>query len=353
MKYIPGLNGLRAIAVFFVIFYHWGFPPLPGISIVNNILPNGKFGVELFFVISGFLISSILLIEKENHLENPNHNRKLIVNFYIRRSLRIFPVYYLTLFVLYFCNLPQFKENLPFYLTYTENFNVYFKGSWDWFAHSWSLSVEEQFYLIWPFVIIFTKKSWLLPALILFTFSGTAFSIFQTKFINQGFNEFVLTPTCFDAFGTGALLAYFYTENKMQLVKKWLRILLPVAVILFFYWKFAPHRGHFQYFRRFFDSIISCGLITICLTGPFTFIQTKVLENKVMYQLGKVSYGIYLFHYPLPFLYTQARHIHYRIDRNYSLTDYTLMMLILLSLAFFSYYLVEKPILNFKTKFQY
>lgn len=354
MKYIPGLNGLRAIAVFLVIFYHWGLPPIPGIIILKYILPDGKFGVNLFFVLSGLLITSILLIEKNKGEQEINSNKKIIINFYIRRFLRIFPIYYLTLFILFFCNLPEFKNYLPYYLSYTDNFRIYFSKSWDWFSHSWSLSVEEQFYLLWPFIIIYIRKDFLFLGLILFTLSGPAFSIFQTKILNNGFNEYILTPTCFDSFGIGALLAYYYTVNKLQVIKKWIKILLPFSILLFFYWKLAPTGGHFQYFRRFFESIIACGLILFCLSKSFTYLRNKILENKIISRLGIISYGIYLFHYPIPFLYNRAKErFHFLGLNKYLSLDYFIMLSILLLLAFFSYYFVEKPILNLKKNFKY
>lgn len=354
MKYIPGLNGLRAVAVFLVIFFHWGLPVLPCLSILKYILPDGRFGVNLFFVLSGFLITSILLIEKEKHVENPDKNKRIIITFYKRRFLRIFPIYYITLAILFFFNLPDFKTNLLFYLTYTENFRVYFDKFWDSFSHTWSLSVEEQFYLVWPFIIIFSKKSQLLSVLILFVFIGPAFSVIQTKVFGNGFNYYILTPTCFDAFGIGALLSYFYIEEKMEHFKKYIKILLPFAIILIFYWKLAATGGHFQYFRRFFESIVSCGLILFCLSNSFVSLRNKLLENEVMHQLGTVSYGIYLFHYPLPYLYWTARSkIHFSLGKHDLLISYALMLIILLFLAFLSYYFIEKPILNLKNGFKY
>lgn len=354
MKYIPGLNGLRAIAVFLVIFYHWDFPPSTIATFLKQVLPNGVFGVNLFFVLSGFLISCILLIEKEKSVAIPNQHNKIIFNFYIRRLLRIFPIYYLTLFVLLFTNLPDFKNNFIYYLTYTENFRVYFRGSWDNFCHTWSLSVEEQFYLIWPFVIIFTKKSNLLYILFSFILLGPAFSIFQTFVLKPPLNTFVLTPSCFDAFGIGALLAYCYTKNEMGLIKKWIKILLPISLLLFIYWKVAPTGGHFQYFKRFFESIIACGLILFCTSNSYTSIRNKLLENKVMYQLGLVSYGIYLFHYPIPYFYLKAKHtINFSFGKYDVQIDYVIMLALLLMLAFLSYYLIEKPILNLKKRFNY
>lgn len=352
MKYIPGLNGIRAIAVFFVILFHWELPP--ALSFLRTILPNGNFGVNLFFVLSGFLISSILLIEKEKAGGLNQLNKKIIINFYIRRFLRIFPIYYLTLLILFFTSLPGFSENFIFYLTYTENFHVYFTHTWDSFSHTWSLAVEEQFYLVWPFIIIFIKKSKLIYVFLFFILLGPLFSIFQTVFLKPALNVFILPPSCFDAFGLGGLLAYCYTNNNLTQIKKWTKILLPFSIILFFYWIFAPMGGHFQYFKRSSDSIMACGLILFCLSNNHVNIRNKLLENKVMYQLGMVSYGIYLFHYSIPYFYASAKQsLHFSFEKYDLLINYGFMFIILIAISLLSFHLIEKPILTLKSRFKY
>src|SRR5450755_640406 len=122
MKYIPGLNGLRALAVICVVIYHWGCPFLSHYSL-TYILPDGMFGVNVFFVLSGFLISSILFIEKKK-LSETLPARKVIVGFYIRRILIIFSIYYLLIVFFFFFKFTDFNQNLVYYLTYTENFNM-------------------------------------------------------------------------------------------------------------------------------------------------------------------------------------------------------------------------------------
>ncbi len=354
MKYIPGLNGLRAIAVFVVIFFHWGLPPFPPFIFLQKYFPNGNFGVNIFFVISGFLISSILLYEKNKAAENQTTGRKIIINFYVRRFLRIFPIYYITLLLLLFSSLPNYKDNFIYYLTYTENFHVYFNHGWDSFSHTWSLGVEEQFYIIWPCIIILAKKSWLVYVFIFFILIGPAFSFFQTTYLKPALNVFILTPSCFDAFGIGALIAYYYINKDLVRIKKWVKVLLPFSIFLFFYWIFAPNGGHFQYLKRFSDSIIATGLILFCLSDSYTSLRNKLLENKLMYHLGIVSYGIYLFHYAIPYFYSRAKQsLHVSFGRYDTIIDYTLMLLLLLLIAFISYFKIERPILKLKQSFKY
>ena len=187
-----------------------------------------------------------------------------------------------------------------------------------------------------------------------FILLGPAFSIFQTVFLKPRLNTFVLPPSCFDAFAIGALIAYYYTKNEMKTIKKWVKILLPFSMLLFIYWKLAPSGGHFQYFKRSSESIIASGLILFCISNSYTQLKNKLLENRLMYQLGTVSYGIYLFHYSLPYFYPIAKqNLHISFGK-YDLTiDYLIMLTLLLALAFLSYYFIEKPILNLKKRFNY
>ena len=139
--YFKQLDGLRCIAVMSVLICHWvryHFVML---------IPFGSMGVNLFFVISGFLITRILLISKDE-----NGDRSMaspMKKFYIRRTLRIFPIYYLTIFFLFLVNFPAIRENVAWLLTYTFNIKLSFQGVWEMdkmhhLLHLWSLSVEEH-----------------------------------------------------------------------------------------------------------------------------------------------------------------------------------------------------------------
>jgi peptidoglycan/LPS O-acetylase OafA/YrhL len=147
MRYIKGLDTLRAFAVIFVLIWH--FIPRHEIKTFLGIieqffLPTGVFGVTLFFVLSGYLITSILLIARDEN----NDNMMVIKNFIIRRVLRIFPIYYLSLVVLWFIQYSFSEGELPYLFTYTSNLFMFKNLTWSNFGHSWSLAVEEQFYLI-------------------------------------------------------------------------------------------------------------------------------------------------------------------------------------------------------------
>src|ERR1700746_805767 len=139
MKYIKGLDALRALVVAIVVIghsrIHLMYSGGGSVSdIVQILLPVDTFGVDVFFVLSGFLISSILF-----HADNGNHSRILLVrNFIARRTLRIFPVYYLTVLILWIIHYPDIREYLLWFLTYTSNILCFKTGFWNSFSHTWS-----------------------------------------------------------------------------------------------------------------------------------------------------------------------------------------------------------------------
>src|SRR5438128_9910033 len=166
--HLPGLNGLRAIAALGVLLSHtvmalvdYNLKPLFGS------LPNGRpaglsiggYGVIIFFALSGFLITYLLLVEKE---KQPIDIKK----FYVRRVLRIWPLYYFYLgltFIIYFAFKLPYPDTLPYYLFYTANIPFLLQSTLPYVEHFWSLGVEEQFYVFWPWII---KKATINPFIV-------------------------------------------------------------------------------------------------------------------------------------------------------------------------------------------
>jgi len=152
--FLKQMDGLRCLAVMGVLILHF-------VVIKNEYVkrvPCG-YGVNLFFVISGYFITRILIQNKNAVLQGAVSNKKAILNFYFRRMLRIFPIYYITIFYLYIINFQNTREVFGWLVSYSVNLYMCFDkpyiGS---FNHLWSLGVEEQFYLLWPLLIFFVKK---------------------------------------------------------------------------------------------------------------------------------------------------------------------------------------------------
>ncbi|WP_157807030.1 acyltransferase family protein [Algoriphagus formosus] len=159
LKYNPHLDGLRALAFILVFLYHTE----------SSIFPFGWIGVDLFFVLSGFLITRILISSLDSNISL----KKYLKVFYTRRILRIFPLYYLTVifFIIVFPFLSQFfqtstnhnglADDLIWFIIYFQNFIIGFRGEYfnpGFLNHFWTLSIEEHFYLFWPFILYFFRK---------------------------------------------------------------------------------------------------------------------------------------------------------------------------------------------------
>jgi peptidoglycan/LPS O-acetylase OafA/YrhL len=352
MKYIKGLDTLRAFAVTVVLLGHWGLPEhlgTMGARLFNGLVPNPKFGVDLFFVLSGFLITSILM----NANEGGEKKMSILGNFIARRTLRIFPIYYLAILALVLLGNPFVRENLSWFLTYTANFLFYRQQDWNYFGHTWSLSVEEQFYLVWPWLIVFTPRRYLKYILYLSIFIGLATTLYIAK-IRTPVNMFglLLTPTCMQAFGIGGLYAYCSRkDDERKLFIKGINILLPFALLCHFYWSFSMDGGHFNYWYRAVDSILSIWLIHYTITARPGWVKRNLLENGILVKIGRVSYGIYLYHYDFPWVFSKVATADF-FKQHYVIT-FSIQLTLLLLLCVLSFECIEKPVLKLKRLFQY
>jgi peptidoglycan/LPS O-acetylase OafA/YrhL len=358
--YMPQLDTLRTFAVIQVLFSHW----LEKDRLIR-IFPFGETGVTLFFVLSGFLITQILLKSREISEIKNQHRLHSAKQFYIRRFLRIFPVYYVTLFILFIFNVPYLRENFIWYLCYASNILFFKTQSWGGsLSHLWTLAVEEQFYIVWPFVILFIPKKYLLKSIIGIILIGPLsrlilFSILETSgkanFIN------LLTPTCMDCFGLGALLAYFRIKNETAFEFKSLssRAFILFNVILLFVFVFFTGKLSskipnyinlgiiYQVFSRLIISVISFYLVAKASIGFKGFLR-PVFENKILIYLGKISYGLYLFHNFIPMFYKVQT-----LSQVNSYLKFFIQLILLIMLSSVSWFLLEKPINGLKKYFAY
>lgn len=343
MNYIKGLNGLRAIAVIFVILEHW----LP-VGHFLKIFRLGSIGVDVFFVLSGFLITRILLSTKENEITSFKSRLIAIKDFVLRRALRIFPIYYLLLLFLYFTSGAEFKDEIVYYLTYTSNYFFYFTKDWHGHvAHLWSLAVEEQFYLVWPILIFCILRKHLMKLFLGCILIGTIYPFFLDNYMS-----FILTLSCINAFGLGAILAYveIYKPAYSDLFNKYLSLFF-IPLILLFIAQYLLFK--FDWFPgRMIIGLITLNCIRICIENNDKNILFVFLNNKVLNFIGMISYGIYLYHNPLPSYWTRIMRT-YKIEVPFSVNDldYCLLFtqfLLLLIISYGSWIVIEKPILKLK-----
>ena len=348
MNHINGLNGLRAIAVIFVVISHW-FP----LTHIVNTFPLGGIGVDVFFVLSGFLISRILLNQKEGIEENTKDKFKALKNFIARRALRIFPIYYLLLAILYLTNGVEVRRDFIYHITYMSNYLFYFTKNWHgMLAHLWSLAVEEQFYLIWPLLLFFVLKKNILKLLISVIVISTVFHLASKEHIS-----YILTLSCINTFGLGALLAYVevYKPKFGRQFKIVIQYIFVPLIILFILQYTVLYLKYFP--SRLIMSLITLNFIRICLQNNNKNLIFIILNNRVFNFIGMISYGIYLYHCPLPSYWRRFFRM-FKIESPFTnscgeMNYYELFaqFSLLLFISYLSWIMVEKPILKFKKSF--
>lgn len=351
LNHIIQIDGLRCFAVFGVIIAHYIISHLDNDFIKK--IPFGS-GVNLFFVISGFLITMILLNKKQEIENKTTTVKKEIRNFFAKRVLRIFPLYYIVILFLFVFNYDVVQSYFLYLVTYTTNifmtFNNTYIGS---STHLWSLSVEEQFYLIWPFIILFSNRKYFLPIL----FSIITFSILSKfYFLNYtpyylGSNAFL--TSCFDSLGMGAVLAYLHVYHasilERILNKKILLGLIICYIILFIFPEFITPKIR-PLLENFSNSVIYFFIVGVAAQNRFNGIYKFLLENKSSLYFGKISYGIYIIHNYMPDMFYSFFARKLPPTDEYSIKVFYWISLTIL-MASISWFLIERPILKLKKYF--
>ena len=347
------LDGLRGIAVLMVL---WGHTPpelLGNINkLLNHVIQPGSFGVDIFFVLSGFLITRILLADRGKP--------KALQNFLIRRFLRIFPIYYLTILVLLFV---QPGEYLLYSFLYLSNYYFAIIGNdpaqfQTPLSHGWSLAVEEHYYLFWPLVVMWlsTRRSravalWIIIPLAILSAFATVFLFnpdLADRLIYRGSHYRMLSLS------VGALFAYHEIWLRADIKRLWLIIaafVLPALAIV----PAGEFIGLFEFYKPVskligFGMISSGVVLAVLAINQGTSTTRKLLSNAPIRYVGRISYGLYLYHFPIFVLLFGLRW--YPDDQPPTLIAATLAWLTTFLVATASFFLFEKPLLKCKNRFR-
>jgi peptidoglycan/LPS O-acetylase OafA/YrhL len=344
-EYYGNLDTIRCLAAFFVVAYHW----LPA-SKTNPYL--GEIGVDIFFVLSGFLITEILLRSKKQAEGDRSLRFKFLQSFYVKRALRIFPIYFIFVTFFFLLNDPALGFDWLYVFTYTTNFLLFFKRIWIHpISHTWSLSVEEQFYIIWPFLILFARKAWqiyLILSVIVVSWVFIAFASSGNPFF------FMLPVSCMSTLGIGALLAYLKNSRENSFV--WTkRYFLPATLVGILVFVLLSGSANFIT-RHIVLGTTAFAFIGYAVTSESRFFN-KVFSNRITSYLGRISYGIYLYHVPTPWLVRNLNGTEDKIVLHIPKllpvfhNGYVILLenlVVLLTLSTLSWYLVERPIKSAK-----
>ncbi|MBA2746545.1 MAG: acyltransferase [Flavisolibacter sp.] len=356
--YYPALDVLRGLAICFVVFYH-NFESV-------SFFRFGWMGVDLFFVLSGYLITDLLLKTRENKF--------FFRNFYIRRVLRIFPLYYLVL-IAFFTLAPlifsqqgpnttfsYYTENKAWFLMYFQNWLLVEKGPppMPFLAHFWSLAVEEQFYMFWPVLVFFVKKLSNLRTLILLliVFSVITRVFTWVQFPNEVESFYCSTLTRMDSLLMGSLLAVHLKQGK-TISAAWINgaiisFMLLIGCSLFIYGNVRQDNALFPTIGYTVSAIFFASLLFLLLKNEAKLLGW-IRHLKALSFIGKISYGIYVFHIPIYLvLSTQLTRLFAEKmppSFDFALFVSILSVLITVAASTMSFYLIEKPILSLKKHF--
>ncbi len=353
MKRIQSLDGLRAISILMVLLAHAAETmPVP-LSNYKFLFENAGIGVSIFFVISGYLITKLLIIE-----QNKNGTVSL-KDFYLRRAFRIFPIFYLyilvvvilknTILISIFTNYGLLYAAMLYVWNYM---HLFIKGSgipdngyW-FFGHFWSLSMEEQFYLLWPIAFIKIDRRSLIKIVSIIVLL-MPFMRIATYFFMPGSRGQIgmMLQTGGDTILVGCLGALIedsdlFKEKFLTYLSKNM-VLIAVVIYLFILSPIVSKNV------RGFDIVIGASLTSIfimvlvfCVT-KFPSKLSYLLNTKVLVQIGVLSYSLYIWQQ----LFLTPRN-------TFWVNKFPQNILVVFAVGFFSYYIIEKPILNLKKRFK-
>lgn len=277
--YRPELDGLRAIAVIAVLLSHW----IPGFGSTVN---WGVSGVYLFFTISGYVITRGLLKEVERNGEIS------FSKFFLKRALRIWPIYFLTLAFSCFV-WPGIPEgHIWWHVFFASNFLMALEGTYSFPVHHWSLAVEQQFYLLWPFVVAIAHRK-LLPwcAAMLVVAPLSRWFFVQVENIPASIFTF---SSNLDCLAIGAVIAIAESKNvSLRPLGRWVGGLCAIGFIWVLAEALSGDRGPEYIFLGSLTSGLS--LFLIGAASPSSLLY-RALSSKPLVFIGKISYGIYIYH---------------------------------------------------------
>jgi peptidoglycan/LPS O-acetylase OafA/YrhL len=352
-KYIPQFDGLRGIAILAVLFAHLTY--LDSIRFAN-IFQYGRTGVDLFFVLSGFLITGILLDTKAL----PGYFK----NFYARRALRIWPLYYgmLFLFFIFFpLVFPQHsfstdRNTWPYYVSYTQNLVFHFGRSVP-LTPTWSLAVEEQYYMFWaPVVFLCGRKSLrnILLGMIAFSFCFRVISSYRDAPLDFIHN---FTLCRLEPLAAGGLAALWLRSEKCT-PAKWARggmmaLTIGVAGVAL---ALVDWGGDSPIYSYPFLASAFAGILALSLTAnPANTFVGRALTQRWLVYIGRISYGVYLIHVPI-FMAIGATARRIWGSPYYSGLRQALILFAALAAVFLfasiSWFCFERPILRLKEYFR-
>ena len=330
------LDALRAVAIAIVMLHHYINPP---------ILLSG-FGVTFLFVLSGYFATNTLLKLRSRMEDGRTEMHGAVKDFYLRRYLRICPMYFLVLLITALCNIDGARDSLPWNAFFLANIQTVVNQGWNGrFSPMWSLSFLEQFYLIWPFVVLVVPRKRLVSVIILMMFLGPLWRMVCYTHNLSGINWSVVPLSSCDAVGCGALLAvarlgmvHHKVLPRLVWVSRWIGV--PVTLLLMLAKGIHQPPWYTEVVIPFVAS-----LAFVCLSekasrgfgGPVG----KLLNNPILARVGQMSYSIFLIHTFTELLLPRVGVLGQILDSNYR---FTVLIPVTVCIAYIAWRWIERPI---------
>jgi peptidoglycan/LPS O-acetylase OafA/YrhL len=344
-KYFKGFNALRFYAALSVVVQHFSYSPhdwfgaalLP--VTLEALFLNGTDAVNLFFVLSGFLITYLLL------LEQAQSGKVNVRNFYVRRAFRIFPVYFVFILVALILLRPPYNAEVLLFLTFFMG-NVAFVSFFPFppFEHLWSIAVEEQYYLLAPIMARFNKH--ILKLLIVIILAWWPVMVIASLLPQSALSTFVLKSR-YDLIALGAVLAYGYYHQWATLsyiLHPAVRIL--AGLVLIYGIVLATPSADFGYTTLM--GLAFAVLVYNIAASPKT---PRLLESPLLEFMGKLSYSMYVYHPLFVLLFFKLFYHRLSLDQ-YQLIGYPVIIAATIVVSLVSYRLLESPFLRLKDRFK-
>ena len=349
MKHIPELDGLRGISIIAVLFTHYGL----GVTF------SGQLGVTIFFFISGFLITRLLIAE---YIKTQTVNLRL---FYIRRILRLYPALVLMIITVIAatavmgCTLPagSIFASLFYFINYYIVLykSAFVNGCLAMFNPLWSLAVEEHFYLLYPllFLLKYNEKRRFMVLLSLLALGVLVYRLLKV-FISQGnlyeadADSYMLTHTRFDSILYGCITALILEgKRRSEFLSIAVKPIYFFSALIFLYLSFKIHNFYFHSAIQYtVQGICISFIIPPLIYGSNYRKYTGFLRSKLLTTIGKMSYSIYLFHYISVIVANR-----YIGHKNTHLSWFATAIIPGLLLSIFSYYVVERRFIPMRKRF--
>jgi peptidoglycan/LPS O-acetylase OafA/YrhL len=344
--YHPHLDGLRALAILGILFEHLDLP-LPAM------FRCGPLCVRFFFVLTGYFIT-LSLWRVRGEMADDAEGYMPLGRYYLARLLRTGPPFYLSLLLGAVFGIEEVRANFFWLATFQANNYIAWLGYWpDAISHYWSLAVQEQFYFLWPLVVLAMPKRWFLPMMAAFIVFGLGFRIVCILESTTTLARWVTLFGCIDSFAVGGLVAYL--GQAQILAKMWqsktLLFAMPLIACACFYLGRAlmtlPEGNVWLALNEEVDAVFLAWVLAASLTGMKAGYARALSWSPLVY-LGKISYGIYVYHVFIIVLVSPLL-VPYGMSEDHNVFGRIAILLALtLAVSSLSWHWIEQPFLAWK-----